>query len=324
MITRRIIGAFAVAATVSLAGCGGVAEKAIEKASGCKDVDLSNKGATAKCGNESFQFGENVSLPAGFPSALKPPKGAKLTSAVKSTSNGSVNFNLMMMLPGSAKSASATLKALLDNAGFTISDDGLTEGSDGVGGTLSAHDDTWNVMYSFGSNPNPLDKTKGTYIIEVVHEMTDDEKADATSTTLSDSSDSSDSSSSSGSGTSSSDGSNSISSPQGASLPDGFPSDLPMPSGATVTSAMRNVTNGSVNYIVSISTHETVTDLYNELKSTVTGAGLTLSTDNLTDMGNGAFAVIAATGSSYDLTLNVSSDASDGTNAIASITVNEK
>lgn len=299
-------------------GCGNVAEKAIEKASGCKDVNLDDKGVAAKCGDSSFEVGGNVKLPEGFPAALKPPKGAKLYSAARDKSSGTTSFNLTMTVPGTAKDVAKQLKSLLSNAEFTISQDSLSEGTSGLGGSLSARDSTWEVLYTFGSDPDASagkDAIKGTFVIQVVRELTADERTTSTSEP-SNSANSPDDSTESGSGSgvdSSGTGS--------ATLPDGFPSELRPSSESRVTSAMTTTSEGKRMFVVETTSSGSVSAVYDSVKSQLESADYTLDLQSLTTTADGDFGIVG--GSNDQWTVQVTIAVSSG-KTTAGYAVSEK
>ena len=309
-------------AAVALTGCGSVAKKALENATGCKNVDVNNGGVSANCKDGSIGFGGNAKVPDGFPSELSPPKGAVLSMATKSTTGGTESYALTMIVPGNAKDVADGLRSQLKKAHYTISDDSISEGSDGVGGSLRGRNNTYEVLYSFGSNPNAKDADKGTFIIVAVHKLTADEKNESTttidSTTGSDSGSGSQSTTTDGS--SGSDG-NTNSSASGQSLPDGFPSALAPPSGAKITSGNKLVTNGKSSYIVAATLSGSVEQVYAGLKSQITGAGYTVSGDSLMTNNGEAFGIIGASNSTYELSATVGkSSTGSGTDVAMTLT----
>ena len=268
-VRNTVLATFVTA--VALSGCGKIVEKAVEKASGCKDININDKGGSAKCGNNSVDVGGNSKIPEGFPSELKPPSNAKLYAAIKDTSNGTPAFILTMVVPGDAKDVGAALKRQLTRAGYSISDDSISEGSSGVGGSLQARNAKYEAGYIFGQNPNTAEQDQGTYITLTVRELTSDEQHETTTT-----------SDSSGSGSPSStrvDSNGGDSSSSGTSLPSGFPVALAPPDGSKITMATKNTSDGKTTYLVSAELNGSVDDVYKGVKSQVTSAGYTVSGD---------------------------------------------
>ncbi|HEY4378181.1 MAG TPA: hypothetical protein VGM93_13530, partial [Acidimicrobiales bacterium] len=96
--TTRRLAALGLCGVFTLTGCGKIAEKAtekaIEKASDCQNVHVSDKGASGECNGEKFDanskggtftdkdgnttsYGTSDGLPKGWPADLNPPQGTK-------------------------------------------------------------------------------------------------------------------------------------------------------------------------------------------------------------------------------------------------------
>lgn len=113
-----------------LAGCSltnKIAEKAVEKgletATGAKDIDFSEDGATIKTDNGEVSTGSNAKLPSSWPSSVPTPKDASLTYSTSSKSNGNESWAVTYQTSKDAMTASDAYKNTLTSAGWTISSD---------------------------------------------------------------------------------------------------------------------------------------------------------------------------------------------------------
>lgn len=130
---KRLTIATITIATITLSGCGKIAEKATEKATekiaekACKDgqsgedceVDISKDGVQVNTDDGSFSSGENTDYPDGYPDYLK-VDGTKPMSAI-ATGDGAMNVTLVGDVPGSE--VVATLERQATDAGCTTDDE---------------------------------------------------------------------------------------------------------------------------------------------------------------------------------------------------------
>jgi len=123
-------------ATVSLAGCGETAaEKALENAAeqNGQDVDIdidAGKGSVSgESGDVTWQSGENVSIPEGFPTDLI-PDGAKVMSAITSTEAGSPAQIVVFEISTDDKDMYDYYLDALPKAGYEITNKVRMEGGD--------------------------------------------------------------------------------------------------------------------------------------------------------------------------------------------------
>ncbi len=89
-----------------------------------------------------------ASVPDGFPSGLAPPKGAKVVSGFKTTSNGKDTYAVSYGVDRSVKDAYGDVKAQVTGAGYDVVVDQLTTSGSQSFGTLQAKkgDATVNVI----------------------------------------------------------------------------------------------------------------------------------------------------------------------------------
>ncbi|MBX3287678.1 MAG: hypothetical protein KF703_20190, partial [Actinobacteria bacterium] len=85
--------------------------------------------------------GEGAELPEGWPSALAPPSGADIVSAI--TSNGTLSVTATLDRP--VRDVYEALKAQLDDAGYELSNDSYTKSDSGDVAGLSATGDDFDV-----------------------------------------------------------------------------------------------------------------------------------------------------------------------------------
>jgi len=307
-ISGRKVTAAAFAVLLLATGCGKIAEKATEKvaekATGCKDIDVNQSGGSATCNGTGANVDANgkAKLPDGFPKELAPPSGSKVYSALSNKdADGNATYVVTASLDGSAKDVAARLKQQLGDAGYEITDDGLSEGSEGVGGSISAHNDTYEVRASFGQNATGKDDG-GVYVTLSVRELTDDEKA-TTTTAAADDPGSDDT-------TETTEGS----SDQGgdSSLPSGFPSDLAPPDGSKILASTSNTSNGVKSFYVVAAVRGTVQEIVDGIKAQLTGAGFEIVNDSVNDIGGSKSGVLSATSDTYTAAIVVSDALASG------------
>ncbi len=129
MITVVMAGALLVGAPV-LAGCGQIAEKAIEGAAGQAvggNVDINEDGVTVQDdqGN-NVTIGDDVPIPDNWPAEIPVLEGGKLVSVMVAGDGASVNA--MWTTPASAEETMAAYGAALESAGFTADSTSNTSG----------------------------------------------------------------------------------------------------------------------------------------------------------------------------------------------------
>ena len=117
-------------AALTVSACGeGIAEKAIEKAAEQEgqdvDVDIDSKDGSvsisAEDGEVSWQAGEDVDIPEGFPKDLI-PDGAKVVSAMTSTESGSPSQMVVFETSAGDKEMYDFYLEALPKAGFEITE----------------------------------------------------------------------------------------------------------------------------------------------------------------------------------------------------------
>jgi hypothetical protein len=137
--TRRLVLTLAAAAVlaVPLSGCGAVAEKAIEEATGGK-VDIKDGGKDVKIkgpDGQELEFGSGAKLPTDWPSDVPIPEGATILgsgSFSESGSEGAKNVSIeTTQQPGALLES---MKSSLESNGWTVK----TETSAAQGGTIAA------------------------------------------------------------------------------------------------------------------------------------------------------------------------------------------
>lgn len=165
-------GAVALALVVGGAGCGAVAEKAtekaVEKASGCEEIDASGDQVGAECdgvsanldseGNVAVTDEEGNSLdasadgtaalPEGWPEDLAPPEEARITSATVSDGD----LGVTAALDGDVDEVFAGVKGRLEQAGYTIESDTVTDAGEGTVGSVTASGPDFDATISVTSN----------------------------------------------------------------------------------------------------------------------------------------------------------------------------
>lgn len=95
---RIALGALVVSLTFVLAGCGNIAEKAVEKAiekGTGTEIDTDKDGSITvkgKDGESDFQLGEGTSMPKDFPKNLPLPDSGTLVAAIASQGTWGLTF----------------------------------------------------------------------------------------------------------------------------------------------------------------------------------------------------------------------------------------
>ncbi|MFN8019484.1 MAG: hypothetical protein U0P45_15380 [Acidimicrobiales bacterium] len=157
MIVPRKVAALGLAGVLVLVGtgCGKAAEKvqekALEKSTGAKDVDINKDGDVTvkdKDGN-TFQVG-NADLPSDWPEDLKPPSSVKLAGAQTSTTNGKKSLIVSGETSDSFDDIYRGIKSQLEAAGYEITNDTNTSGASGNGAIISATGSDWNAQITIG------------------------------------------------------------------------------------------------------------------------------------------------------------------------------
>lgn len=160
-----LVGASAVlcllAAMTLMAGCGGLAEKAAEKAieraasqgGDSVDVDINQGGVTIKGdqGQTEIQAGGKVSLPDGFPPELAYANG-KLMSAVSTQNQGATSFGVIYSTSESVDAVYSYYLSALEKAGFTIENKMKAESDGGSSFTIQASNSSYSALVVGGSN----------------------------------------------------------------------------------------------------------------------------------------------------------------------------
>ena len=267
MRNGRRVAAGAFAALLMVSGCSKVAEKAAEKATGCKNIDVNNGGGNVNCNgqNANIDVNGNAKLPSGFPAELAPPKGTKIYSAVSNKgTDGRTVFSITASVQGEPKAIAAGLVKQFKDAGYTIQSNSISSGSDGVGGNITAQGKKYGVTALFGTNTTGKDDG-GTYITMNVRELSADELAHTTVP---------DTSGESSDPTETTEGNSSTS---GQSLPDNFPSDLAPPDGTKILQATTGTYSGKNTWYVLAAVPGTVKDVTDGIKAQLTGAGFTIA-----------------------------------------------
>lgn len=97
-------------------------------------------------------------------------------------------------------------------------------------------------------------------------------------------------------------------------LPDGFPSQVPLVKGTIVFGQSTTEASGAASYSVIIESSIPVSDVYQDAKSALTGAGFEVSNETVGSSGDTAFAGGTFTGAGWTVTLSVgTADASSST-----------
>ncbi|MBI4734321.1 MAG: hypothetical protein HY779_05900 [Rubrobacteridae bacterium] len=137
----RIVGAVCLSALAIawLTGCSAITEKASEKAAesaaenllekttGAKDVDINENGGSIKVKTDqgeteiSGSSGKEVKMPDDFPSDIPIYDPAKLTNALKTTSDGKTGFNIVFESSDKPGDVVKFYKEELPKNGYTIS-----------------------------------------------------------------------------------------------------------------------------------------------------------------------------------------------------------
>lgn len=169
---RLVVMAFAVVLVAN--GCGKVAEKAgeriAEKATGCKNIDVSDKGAKASCdgnsvnvdndgnvstkdkdGNETT-FGVGAELPADWPAELAPPDGTKILTTSTTSTNGKKSWLVVAAVPGDVESVSEGIKDQLAAAGFGAVNSSTNDTNGIKISTLNGQSDSLDVAVLIGDS----------------------------------------------------------------------------------------------------------------------------------------------------------------------------
>jgi hypothetical protein len=124
--------------SLAIAGCGEAAvEKAIEEAASQNgqdvDVDIDADGGSVSVSGENedmtWQAGENVQVPEGFPTQLI-PEGATLVSAVTSTDSGSLSQLVVFETSADDKEIYDYFLEALPDAGYEVTNKVRMESGD--------------------------------------------------------------------------------------------------------------------------------------------------------------------------------------------------
>ena len=174
MRTKRAMaaGAVALALVVGGAGCGAIAEKAtekaVEKATGCEDIDASGEQVGAECDGVSANVdadgnvavtdedGNSIdasadgsaALPEGWPAELAPPADARITSATVSGDD----LGLTAALDGDVAEVFSAIKGQLEQAGYTIESDTVADAAEGTVASATASGPDLDATVSVTSN----------------------------------------------------------------------------------------------------------------------------------------------------------------------------
>lgn len=149
MEIRRAVAALVAggALLAGAVGCGAIAEKASEKvtekavesATGCKDIDVKGDGeVSADCGdgNVKFDSSGDADLPEGWPSDLDVPSGIRILA----TASDESAIGLTGTIEAEPDDVVAEIKGQLEAAGFTLDEDAITDGGNGFGLSVVAED----------------------------------------------------------------------------------------------------------------------------------------------------------------------------------------
>lgn len=96
-------------------------------------------------------------------------------------------------------------------------------------------------------------------------------------------------------------------------LPEGWPSDLALPEGASIVAS--NVTQDPKAFTVIAAADGDPTAIYEDLRTQMEGAGYTIDSDSSSDAGGGAFSTLTASGPDYDASLSVAEGVGAGQEA---------
>ena len=301
----RKVMAGAFVALLLMSGCSKVAEKAAEKATGCKNIDLNNgNGANAECNGQKLgiDVNGNAKLPDGFPAELAPPKGTKIYSAISDKSaTGLTTFSITASLQGDPKAVANGLLRQLKDAGYTISNNSISSGTDGVGGNITAQGKKYGVVAIFGQNTTNA-KDGGTFITMNVRELSPEE---ANQTTVPDTTEQP------GDTTETTAGSDN-SSTSGQSLPANWPSELDPPAGTKILSATANNFGGKNSWYVLAAVPGSVDDIVAGLKSQLTSAGFTIAYSGTTEANGVKLGTVSGASATLTAAIGVGNSVASG------------
>ncbi|HEY4375811.1 MAG TPA: hypothetical protein VGM93_01580 [Acidimicrobiales bacterium] len=182
--TTRRLAALGLCGVLTMTGCSKIAEKAIEKASGCKKLHVSDKSASGECNGEKFNanskggsitdkngnttsYGTSGGLPKGWPADLTPPKGTTITDGSTSTTNGQTDLTVTAQVPGPPDQVRQGLVNQLKGAGYTVSTDSFDAASKGGAINATKGTTTVNAGYIDGSEVGASGKTSVTFSVQL-------------------------------------------------------------------------------------------------------------------------------------------------------------
>lgn len=102
-----------------------------------------------------------------------------------------------------------------------------------------------------------------------------------------------------------------------AELPEEWPADLAPPESVTILASNTTTTDGKQEMFVTAESSDSVADLYEGLKAQLTEAGYEITSDTVSDTGDGgSYASLTADGDEYTASVSLASDGSGATSVL--------
>lgn len=124
-----------------------LAEQSIENASGGNaDVEVDSDGSVdITTDNGSASYGNNVSLPSGWPASVPTPASGTLVTSYSGTESGKTTHSVVYNVSGSANVAAKAYEDQLKSAGFDITISATTAANDATTTGIEAKKDSITV-----------------------------------------------------------------------------------------------------------------------------------------------------------------------------------
>ncbi len=160
--TSALLAAPLLAAALAVAGCGEIAERAVEEgleqaggASGNVELDLDDDDGSLSIESSegSFRIGAH-DVPDDFPQEVPLPAELEVMSSMSFNDEGGTSFNLNATTPGDATSVADDLEAAFTDAGFTLTGTSQMEADGLVNRTFQFEGPDWSGNVVVVENPD--------------------------------------------------------------------------------------------------------------------------------------------------------------------------
>ena len=160
--TSTLVAAPLLAAALVVAGCGEIAERAVEEgleqaggASGNVELDLDNEDGSLSIESSegSFRIGAQ-DVPEDFPEEVPLPAELEVMSSMSFNEEGGTSFNLNATTPGDATTVADELEAAFTDAGFTITGTSQMEADGMANRTFQFEGSDWSGNVVVVENPD--------------------------------------------------------------------------------------------------------------------------------------------------------------------------